>query len=77
MLEIIRGNYPADLSGVVPAKVEENMADRLNFQDAVLRVVENLHSLNRHQPAPPGRSNSAVSATVTDELNGSFQIPRR
>ena len=67
MLEIIRGNYPTDLSGVVPAKLEENMADRLNFQDAVLRVVENLHSLNRRQPAPPGRSNLAVSATVTDE----------
>ena len=54
-----------------------NMADRLNIQDAVLRVVENLHSLNRHQPSPPGPSSSAVSATVTDELNRSFQIPRR
>ena len=53
-----------------------NMADRLNIQDAVLRVVENLHSLNRHQPSPPGPSSSAVSATVTDELNRSFQIPR-
>ena len=53
------------------------MADRLNIQSAVLRVVENMHSLNRHQPAPPGPSNSAVSATVTDELNRSLQIPRR
>lgn len=48
-----------------------------NIQDAVLRVVENLHSLNHHQPTPPAPSNSAVSATVTDELNRSFQIPRR
>ena len=49
------------------------MADRWNqewnIQDAVHMVVENLHSLNRHQPTLPGPSNSAVSATVTEELN--------
>ena len=48
-----------------------------NIQDAVLRVVENLHSLNHHQPTPLGPSTSAVSATVMDELNTSFQILHR
>ena len=59
------------------AKLEENMADRLNIQDAVLGVVENLHSLNRHQLAPPGPSNLTLWATVTGKQNRSIQIPRR
>ena len=46
---IIRGNSPADLSDVVPAKLKKNMADKSNqgteklrpgltIQDAILRV---------------------------------------
>lgn len=50
---------------------------RLNIQDPILRVVENLHNLNHHQPTPLGPSTSAVSATVTDELNTLFQILHR
>ena len=43
-----------------------------------VRKVANLgytDTLNRHQPTPLGPSNSAVSATVTGELNRLFQIP--
>ena len=55
-----------------------NANGNLIIQEVVQRVVEHLHR-NQHQPAPPGSSSSssAVSATVTDELNRSFPIPRR